>query len=591
MLKKIIACLLIILSLLSFTACTPETSPVQGFAATEMPKPTETPAETPTPTTYPETATIAVADLKDYTIVYPAEYTELRMDIVNELKAVIDTVTGGDVKIASNAGDVNGKKIILGSAVNMHSFKTEIDNFDDAMDYIMAVDGENIVLGGKNYYADMRAVYDFMENNLGYTSIGNVYSDELCAIKGVNFTYYNEPEFDIIAMSWSTIYPKEEYIEDIALCNYTMFVTYIYLCPSGLEAHNMTKWAAKYNLQMMSYVNQRGNMLPYSELFGDCPMFYGCYIWDEPKFEQMTLVQEWVDEFVDTYTSKYGWKPFVNYSTNFMPDTPYFMDCEAVAYDWYQFVCYSYDQDGSREGELSLKWLNEFKEFANANGKEMWTYIQAYTRLNGKLNASKAYRWQMYMDLCFGTEGIIYYSYMDPTPGSASFAVVGSTILDNDYNKTERYDYAKDSNAEILKAYDILKEYDNAGAYVINKKKIYFSENDNIKDLYGEFEEYKTFGVIKDLKAPVAEDGRPTMYLVGCYDKYKSNEKAFILINLEKMNDIEYGKDAESIARVKINGNNPKFYFEGEEVQVEQDSEGYYLLNIPNGNAWIVTVE
>ncbi len=586
--KKTISIILLLITILSFTACAKPTANVSN--ATQMPLPTEAVVEAPapTPTQYPETATIEVENLKDYTIVYPSTYNEFRMDIVNELKNVIDTVTGGNVKTASDAEAVDGNKIILASAITEHSFKTEIENFQSRMDYIVAVDGNNIVLGGKNYYSDLRAVYDFMESNLGYTSIGNVYSEDVNALKGVEITLYKEPDFIIEAATWGPLFTKEEHMKDLHDGNFNMLMTHLpgFGDTYGEEgAHNVTKWAAKYEIQIL-WNNDRQSTLPYAEVYWDCPMVYGGHIWDEPEKKDIAAVEKLCQEFIDNY-GQYGWVPFVNFSL-YDPDMPYATTgTEAVCSDWYIFM----QQSGAAAGMNFLEYLEDIRTIAQLKQKKFWMYIQAFRAKDGYFNASKAYRWQMYMEMCFGVEGIFYFtysSYNEESEEISSWCEPGSNVMSPTLEKGENYYYAQKANAEVLKAYDVLKDYENLGAYSINKKRYSYV---NGQDVYGEFTEYRGFDMIDELVAPIGDDGKKSSYLVGCFEKENGDGKAMILMNFDFLNGVEYGEDMECLTKIKLNGKNPKFYFEGELMDLQPDADGYYTINVPNGHCWVVTVE
>ncbi len=595
--KKTISILLILITILSFTACAKPTANVSN--ATQMPLPTEVIVEapTPTPTVYPETKTIEMSELKDYTIVYPSAYNEFRMDIVDELKAVIDAVTGSNVNIASDAEAVDGNKIILASATTEHSFKKEIDAFDDAMDYLIAVDGDNIVLGGKNYYADMRAMYAFAENNLGYTSYDNKYTDETKAISGVNITDYKHFDYMIQAATWGPNFLEEQNIKDMADCNFNALMAHNVGGGYGKQGiHNLTKWMAKYEIELMLNMNRSAKMYD-AELYWDCPMIYGASLWDEPHNEDMVEVQRLCEEFIENY-NQYGWKPFVNYSGAYT-DIPHANDCSAVSYDWYIFVCLSYtgDPSGSVEGCEAFNALESMRNLASQKNQKYWKYIQAYRRKDGVFNPSKAFRWQMYMDLCFGVEGTMYFAYTwgegKPGEGEWSAAFPESGLVSQvTLEKNENYDYAQIANAEILKMYDILKNYESIGAYTINKRDYYFNAETNPSNTWlGSFDEYTEFDVIEDFVAASNDDGKKTQYLVGCFEKDNSDESAFILMGIDLITDNEYGSDTDRLTKVKINGENPKFYFEGELMDLKPDADGYYTLNVANGYCWLITVE
>ncbi len=588
MIKKIIVCILAIASILSLTACGEVAS---APSSTQMPLPTEgtVVAPTPTPTVYPETKTIEMSELKDYTIVYPAEYSEFRMDIVTELKTVIDTVIDSDVAVASDTDDVSGKKIILASAKAEHSFKTEIENFDDAMDYIVAVDGDNIVLGGKNYYADMRAMYAFAENNLGYTSYDGDYSEETNAINGVNIKYYEYPCYVINAATWATVFKEEEHVKDIRDCNFNMVMTHVYMY-SKEQIHNFTKWCAKYDIDILFNTNTSSTMTN-ADIFWDCPMIYGAYIWDEPSYDIMATVEARCAEFVEKY-SQYGWVPFVNYANTYPEDMPYALNCPALAYDSYIFLCLTLNTPhGSMQGAEAFRALEAARNVASLNGQTYWKYIQSYKLTEGGiLNTSKAYRWQMYMDLCFGVKGTLYFEYGNEQEPAASIPWMdkSSLLINEDFSKTENYAYAQLANKDIMSVYEILQNYENVGAYTINKRPYTITSSHT---WLGDFDEYEDFDAIAELVAATNDDSKATQYLVGCFENETTDESAFILMGIDLITDNEYGEDPDCLTKIKINGENPKFYFEGELMDLKPDAEGYYTLNVANGYCWLVTVE
>ncbi len=556
--------------------------------------PTPAPSQLPEPTVYPATKTIEVEELKDYTVVYPAEYTDFRMDIVEELIAVINKVTGADINMASDAVAVDGKKIILASAVTEHSFKKEIEDFDDRMDYIVAVDGDNIVLGGKNYYSDMRAVYNFLENNLGYTSYNNSYSGTTNALSGVNFTYYEAPEFILDAATWATLFDEEAHVKDVHDANFNQLMTHYYMYDE-LNSHNFAKWCAKYDLQILFNTNTSSE-IKMSHIYWDCPMIYGAYIWDEPApLQDITIqVTQLCKDFEERYKD-YGWHAFINFGGRPHEgwiDNPMMRDLEAVCFDWYIFVNYSayYGEWGNVEGRQFLYALQNYVNMVKPYGQKTWAYIQSYKRNPGFFNPSKAYRWQMYMDLCFDVDGIMYFEYANEGEPAEAISWMDKTslVVGEDFSKGDNYYYAQKANEEILKVYDILKEYDYVGAYTYNTRTIQL-----VGDYaYARFNENNSGSFITDIIVNKTYEGYDQTLLVGNYEKgFRGNEKAMILMDLEMVNDTVFGEDEPNYAKVKLEGNNPKFYFEGELVDVEMDADGYYLIDMANANCWIITVE
>ncbi len=585
MLKKLTAIFLSVTAVLSLAACGAQ--PQQNIIeATQMPQYTApqapTPTDAPLSTFIPGDNSISAEDLQDYTIVYPAQYNEYRMDIVNELEAVIEKITDSDIKVISDADKANEKLIILASTATEHCFKADIDAFDDNMDYIVGLDGENIILGGKNYYADLRAVYDFMRNVLGYDSVDG-YKEETGKLDGTSYVYYQKPDFYIQAASWSPGFYKEEYVRDIAEANFNMTMAYATYYSKPQDMHNYTKWCAKYGLEILFHINSTENRIPNDTLIFDCPAVYGGYVYDEPYKDQLPLVESLCKDFEETY-SKYGWKSYMNYGGKWdIEDFPHTKDTEMLSMDHYIFVSNGYDIDVSYHGEGKdyLKTLQRYTNAAEIYGQDLWTFIQSYQRAGGKINSSKAYRWQMYMNMCFNARAILYFMYTNVN--QHDWDVLDTSVVNVDFSKGENYYSAQSANADVLKAYQIIKDYDYAGAYTINKR--YNQQG------YADFDEYLQFGVIADMIAPKNERGEPVSYLVGCFDKYSSSEKAFILMNLDLPNNEEYGKDNFEDTKIKLNGNNPKFYFEGELVELTPDAEGYYSLDISNGYSWVITVE
>ena len=134
----------------------------------------------------------------------------------------------------------------------------------------------------------------------------------------------------------------------------------------------------------------------------------------------------------------------------------------------------------------------------------------------------------------------------------------------------------KKANADIAFVGETLCDnYDYAGTYTINR-----AFNDNfiyLEDFYTGFDD-----VITDFVVPQSSSRTP--YLVGCYDKKDGDGNAFLLVNMEALDYVPYDETTADPVKIKINGENVKFYREGELKEVEKDSDGYYLLEVGNGH-------
>lgn len=113
-----------------------------------------------------EKETVLLKDIGSYTIVYPSNYTDYRKQDVLFLQEVIKNVTGTSLNVVSDLEKANGKEIIIASSKRKNGIEEAIEKFESGLDYVVAVRNGNIILGGNNFYADIRAIYDFINNTL-----------------------------------------------------------------------------------------------------------------------------------------------------------------------------------------------------------------------------------------------------------------------------------------------------------------------------------------------------------------------------------------------------------------------------------------
>lgn len=541
---------------------------------------------TPTPTESP----VLANELTDYKIVYPAEYTELRMDIVNDLQDVIEHITNVRIEAIPDSAQKDGKEIILASSERSTALSDTVSSFASRMDYVVARDGNDIVLGGQNYYSDMRAVYDFIENYLGYNVIEDTYSTPTKALADTYTYIYSEPEFTINAACWATVFDDESYIKDIADANFNMLMVAFY---KGTDeyAHTLTKWCAKYEIRLLLNIIGDGNStMPRSYLYSDCPIIYGGAISDEPREYEFEDVQVLVDEFNEKY-SEYGWRPMVNYAGDFSEDvenSEFLKNVDIMSFDWYIFKSnywnsayneYFYGTSG--EGSYYLKHMQTFMNIANEHDMDLWTYIQAY-QSNDVFNVEKAYRWQMYMSLCFDAKGISYFEYANRDEPNPRWGDFNTLVVKRDMTKGDNYYYAQAANEEILKVNEMLEDYNYLGAYT------YFQKWEKY---YTQFDEYEGFDVIEDISDLNNDIYGDIAYLVGCFEKKDGSGKAFIFMNLEILTDKAYGEDLTFPTKLKIKGDNVTCYEKGEEIELTKDADGYYSFNCGNGQCLLFTVD
>ena len=125
------------------------------------------------------------------------------------------------------------------------------------------------------------------------------------------------------------------------------------------------------------------------------------------------------------------------------------------------------------------------------------------------------------------------------------------------------------------------KQYENVGAYTVVQRDYFddFAYLDNPYDFSDVIVELEPSLIYKD------------PYLVGCFDKKDGDGHAFMLVNIEALDSIPYENTMAFPARIKINGDNVKFYRDGVLQDVQKGEDGYYTFNSGNGYCWFVTVD
>ena len=282
---KISAFMLSIIMLLSLTACavTPSSSGIEN--ETTPPEETASPSPTPTFPTYPKESA-DITDLSEYTIVYPSYYDEYRMGEVFLLKDAIKNVTGAELDIISDGEEEREHEVIFASSKRQNGVEESISMFESGLDYVVGALNGNIILGGNNFYADMRAVYDYINNYLGYNDIDNIYSEPQSEVSGVNLHIYQKPLLTIMASNYSVSAFTEQYaIRDMhdACFNMTMVEAGAY---SKDELIDLVKWCARYEIFLIM------RSVRFVEEYTDCPIIWGHTVRDEPHVKDYIMYSQ-----------------------------------------------------------------------------------------------------------------------------------------------------------------------------------------------------------------------------------------------------------------------------------------------------------
>ncbi len=613
MLKKIIALFLSVIAVISISACatpteTPQEMPSQTpgdiselpsstpninipavtiqpgqseatpmpFEPTEIGNPATKPTPVPTPD-FPEYATesVKLSELEGYTIIYPSVYTDYRMNEVYILRDTIRDILGFELEIKPDTDTVDGKKIILASSIAENGVEEAIKLFQSGMDYVVGTLNGNIILGGNNFYADMRAIYDFINNYLGYDDIEDaVISEPKTEISGVNLDIYREPELTLLACSYSVSAFTEQFvIRDMAEAHFNM---------AQMEGVNYTaeafrdliKWCARYEIRLAF----RG-ALDHMIANADCPVIVSGIVRDEPHVSAYLQYSKESEVFLEKY-GEYGWYPYVNY----FGYRRYWDTLIEIAgiFDSVPFV--SFDQ------YLAHSILNTFadrltvfedaRELAERKGQNWYSYIECYNITNRNQNPNKMIRWASYIAACFDVDGILYFQYGDASPNyTAEGDWSYGSLINWDFTKNPAWYDAKENNEEMMKIYSIYSKMDYVGAATLNaalnEHSIYLEDGYPYVDRF-----------IEDIKY---ESAKKDAYLLGLYED--EDKKGITFVNLADLDNEKYDESTPKNIKIKLNGENATFYFRGEPVEVECDADDYYNLNMANGYCWFITVE
>ena len=545
--------------------------------------------------------TVSVDELSSYTIVYPQSYKEWQMTEVELLRDIIEHITGTRINAVPDSEPEAKHEIIFASSTRKTSYESEIDAFASRMDYIIAVDGDDIVIGGQNYYSDMRAAYDFINNYIGYDDIEDEYSEPQKQITGLNTTIWKKPELYLMGSNLSCgPFSEVWHVKDFADCNFNLLqISQQMYTDTGVR--DVATWCARFGIELFYYPatdrESKQVIIPCEEDLIENPAVWGLYIVDEPSSTEQNIFWSTVVANAKERFDKYGWTVYVNtfFSTvntvnGIDPETgewndgktweKYYSDLSVLSYDAYPYQ----SKFQWRDRYTCLVW-EQASKLAKKLDQELFIYIDAYN-LTNRGYCDKMFRTHAYLCMCFGADGIEYFQYGDASPYyDREGDWTKGSLVNYDYSKNEYYYDAQKVNGELKKLMPIYAQYENVGAYAINPK-----EEDNSSYLA---DPYYEFGVIEDVNDDLNEQtfGEPVTYLVGCFEKKEGDGKAFILMNFEPLTDYSYGMDFTFPLKLKINGKKVTCYKGGEPVVMEPDEDGYYSFKMFNGECVFVTVD
>ncbi len=198
------------------------------------------------------------------------------------------------------------------------------------------------------------------------------------------------------------------------------------------------------------------------------------------------------------------------------------------------------------------------------SGRDFWAFIQtcSWNKWIREVNEAEI-RWQAYTMLAFGAKAILYYI----------FAALGShtgTAFNVRGDKTQTFFDIQRMGMGLHKLSDVFVQYKNLGAYSVNRP-----ETMPWLDMANP---YKDFDTIKALESD-------TPLLVGCFEKKEGNGNAFVLVNYQ-----DFREPKTSTIKFKADGK-ITYYYDGEPEVLKKDADGWYQVQLTQGDGAFVTVE
>ncbi len=546
---------------------------------------------------------ISVSSLADYVIVYPSEYSEWKMHEVSLLQNVLSEMMHTEIMAVPDTEIVNGKEIILASSSRDTKYTETVRNFDNAMCYIIGVDGENIVLGGQNYYSDMRAIYDFVNNILGYDDINDVHGEAETEIRNVKTVLWQKPEFYIMAANFaSNPFTEAWQVKDVADGGFNLLhlpygsTGYI----EGASLRDELKYCARFGIEGLIMPTTKKNYnADKKEMFFENeediienPAVFGMYVYDEPQPDKLGIAHDMLIAAKKKF-GNLGWKFYIEVYSPWYPDhvldryeepfemltnwREYFAECDGLSLDFYF-------QHYSNRNIAYCYVVEQYAKLAREMNQDFYFYTESYRFSVANLNPSKIFRTNSYLGLCFGAKMIQYFNYGDANAASyiknSEYSVEydHNTLVTTEFEKTKYYDYAKKNNEELKKVTDILAGYEYDGAYSV------YYDRDNVLIL-----EEQHPG--KNLYAELMKNNDKLPILFGTYINNETNGKALLVMNMSELNSDTYEESMnESTITLRIfNGSDVKFYRNGELMDVERKEGRTYELPFGNGSCYLIT--
>jgi hypothetical protein len=134
-------------------------------------------------------------DISEFSIVYPAVYTDSEKDDIAGFRDIIYNATGAKLNIYTENEEKNQYNIKIG---------TTGGSFDvyHPLDYRIIIKEDGLTIGGANYYADIKGIYKFLYDMTGYGYDGSFSKNEVILTNDEYISRYNDNK--LLLGAWCT---------------------------------------------------------------------------------------------------------------------------------------------------------------------------------------------------------------------------------------------------------------------------------------------------------------------------------------------------------------------------------------------------
>ncbi len=239
------------------------------------------------------------------------------------------------------------------------------------------------------------------------------------------------------------------------------------------------------------------------------------------------------------------------------------------------YICadiYPLNETSDGEKRTIRPWLRNLDilgEACRETGRDLWVIAQCSGDTTtdsvypSHCNEAEDIRWQSFVTLAFGGKAIIYACYDGGWWDSDSHAIY------TDGTRTQTYYAIKEVSQELHSFADIYGDYENKGAYLLNKL-----------DCAGCYED-------AFLMPPTTEKPRITSFdplLVGCFDGNDGASKAYTVVNMSELQNDSDAKFTMNFGK----GKTATVYQKGE---AQSFNSGKLSITLESGEGVFVTVK